>query len=115
MANYYNYGVPNGYPNVSLQQQAPQTMGLIEVRSEDEVLRYPVAPGNSVSFRNVTEPYIYTKTMVSQFGAPVVEKYRLVREGAPEPKEGPAYATKDELAALAATVAALAKKVPQDE
>jgi len=95
---YNNFGYPY------MQTQTPQN-SMIDVRSEDEVLRYPVAPGNSVSFRNVTEPYIYTKTMTSQFGQPVIEKYRLVKEGTPEA----------DLDALAATVGELMRKVAGDE
>ena len=102
---YNNFGYPY------MQTQTPQN-SMIDVRSEDEVLRYPVAPGNSVSFRNVTEPYIYTKTMTSQFGQPVIEKYRLVKEGTPEAEP---YARKADLDALAATVGELMRKVAGDE
>lgn len=104
---YYNYQT---FPNVGYQ--APQLPSLIEVSSEDEVARYPVAPGNSVHFRNVKEPFFYTKTMTSQFGQPIIEKYGRIEEAAPKPVE---YATKEELAALAAAVEKLTKKAKKDE
>lgn len=63
------------------QSQQIQSTGLISVRSIDEAMRYPVAPGNSVTFKDETAPYVYTKTMgFSQFDRPVFEKYRIIKE-----------------------------------
>jgi hypothetical protein len=63
------------------QQQQTQQTGLISVRSELEARNYPIAPGNSVTFKDETAPYVYTKTMgFSQLDMPVFEKYRLVKE-----------------------------------
>ena len=51
------------------------------IQNENEVLNYPVAPGNSVSFKHQTEPFIYIKTMgLSQFDRPKVVKYKLTEE-----------------------------------
>lgn len=70
------------------QQQAPQSGGFISVRSEAEARNYPVAYGNSVTFKDETAPYIYTKTMgYSQLDRPVFEKFKLIRESAQEPQE----------------------------
>ena len=45
---------------------------------------YPVAYGNSVTFKDENAPYIYVKTMgFSQLESPTFDKYRLVKE---EPK-----------------------------
>lgn len=53
----------------------------VSVRSKEEVINYPVALGNCVTFKHETEPYIYTKTMgFSQFDKPVIETIRLVKE-----------------------------------
>lgn len=116
MPNYFG-NMYNGYPQPMPQMQAaqmPQGEMLIPVKSDEEVIRYPIAPGNSLSFRSVTEPYIYTKTLTSQFSQPVVEKYRLVKEDAnAEPKV--VYATKDELDAVAAKVAELMRGAVKNE
>ena len=68
---------------VQPQQQAQQT-GFVNVRSEIEARNYPIVPGTSVIFKNENEPYIYTKTIISQLDMPTFEKYRLVKEDAQE-------------------------------
>ena len=62
--------------------QQNQSSGMImNIPNEDTARSYPVAPGNSVIFKDENAPYIYTKTMgFSQFDKPVFEKYRLVKE-----------------------------------
>lgn len=68
---------------MSVQGQQPQIQngGFVSVRNETEARGYPVAPGNSVTFKDETAPYVYTKTMgFSQLDRPIFEKYRLVRE-----------------------------------
>ena len=65
------------------QQQTPQIQngGFVSVRGEIEARNYPVAPGNSVTFKDETAPYVYTKTMgFSQLDTPTFDKYRLVKE-----------------------------------
>ncbi|GEM_PF-2988578 len=47
----------------AMQQQTAQTNGYITVRSEEEARNYRVAPGDSITFFNETEPYCYKKTM----------------------------------------------------
>lgn len=69
------------YPFYGQQNQQMQSNGLVSVRSIDEALRYPVAPGNSVTFKDETAPYIYTKTMgFSQLDRPIFERFRLIKE-----------------------------------
>lgn len=90
MANYNNYYPYNPYYSqpyqATAQQQQPQQIhngGYVSVRSEDEALMYPVAPGNSVTFINELAPYQYKKTMgFSQFDKPIFEKFRVVKEEA---------------------------------
>lgn len=80
-------------PQVQQQSYAPtqnqaQNGGFVPVRSEAEARAYPVAPGTSITFKNETAPYCYTKTMgFSQLEAPRFEKYRLVKEDEPETSE----------------------------
>lgn len=66
------------------QPQQTQSSGLISVRSAEEAHNYPVAPGNSVTFKDETAPYVYVKTMgFSQLDRPTFEKYLLVRQDEP--------------------------------
>lgn len=81
-----NYPFMNPYQ----PQMQQQNTGIISVRSEMEARNYPIAPGNSVIFKNESEPFIYTKTMgFSQLDQPVFECYRLVRETAQETVQAP--------------------------
>ena len=97
MPSYYNPYYPQGYyqPQQQMapapQMQAPaqttpqiQNGGFVSVRNEAEARNYPVAPGNSITFKDETAPYVYTKTMgFSQLDRPVFDKYRLVKEEIP--------------------------------
>lgn len=88
---------PTNYPylmqnqNYVPQQQQTQSP-FIPVRNEIEARNYPVAYGNSVTFKDENAPYVYSKTMgFSQLDKPVFEKYRLVKEDVQEeeiPKKG---------------------------
>lgn len=70
---------PYQYPFYSQANQP--SSGFVSVRSIQEAQNYPVAPGNSVMFRDEYAPYVYTKTMgQSQLDRPTFEKYRLVKE-----------------------------------
>lgn len=85
---YPNYF--NNYNGNYFNQPNPQIVnnGFVMVRSEAEARSYPVAYGNSVTFKDENSPFIYTKTCVSQLQPPVFEKYRLVKEEtktAPDP------------------------------
>ena len=79
------------------------TNNLIAVRSEAEARNYPIAPGNSITFKDETAPFVYTKTMgASPLDQPRFDKYRLVKEEAVEEKmETPSFVTHEELTTLA--------------
>ncbi len=87
---YYQYPIYNQAALQQLQnmQQAQanqqpqiQTNGIIPVRSIDDARNYPVAPGNSLTFKHETLPYIYTKTLgFSQLDQPIFEVFRLEKE-----------------------------------
>ena len=82
MPNYVNnpYMYQQMQPQMMPVQQI-QNSGFISVRSEMEARNYPVAPGNSITFKDETAPYVYTKTMgFSQLDRPNFEKYKLVKE-----------------------------------
>lgn len=77
------------------QQQQIQQSGFIPVASEEVARNYPVAPGNSVSFKNENAPYVYVKTMgYSPLDMPKFERFRLVKEdNAPERPSEPQQGT----------------------
>lgn len=105
----YNYNVnPYMYQQPMPQQQPLQIQngGFISVRSEQDARSYPVAPGNSVTFKDEMAPYVYTKTMgFSQLDRPIFEKYKLIKEEIPEDNPAPIDTTnqkklEDEIARL---------------
>lgn len=145
--NYSNYGTPfaNQYYAPVQQMQQPQQNytptqpqqnsqmqpvqiqngGFIPAPNEMYARNYPVAPGNSVTFKDESAPYVYTKTMgYNQLETPRFEKYRLVKEeDAPQtPVNAPTissndktmdlsrYALKTELEALQAKIEGIEKK-----
>lgn len=87
---------PMYYPQYNQQQQPQQPQvtqqvqngGFVAVKNEDEARNYLVAQGTSVTFRDESAPYIYTKTMgFSQLDQPVFEKFRLVKEDEAAPEK----------------------------
>ena len=83
---YQNYN-PNYYQQLQTANQAtqqPQQIqngGFVFVKDITEAMNYPVALGNSVTFKNESQPYIYTKTLgFSQLDQPIFEVFRLVKE-----------------------------------
>ena len=97
--------------------QAPiQQSGLILVQSEQEARAYPVAPGNSITFKDESQPYCYVKTMgFNQLDRPTFERYRLVKEDIPSvqetPERGAEYALKADMEALREELDALKEKL----
>ena len=88
MPNYYNPYFQQPQMNYQPQQTQIQNNGFISVPSEEVARNYPVAPGNSVTFKNENAPYVYTKTMgFSQLDRPSFEKYKLVKEDVEEVSE----------------------------
>lgn len=108
-----------------MQQPAIQQSGFVLVQSEQEARAYPVAPGNSITFKDESGPFCYVKTMsFNQLDRPTFERYRLVKEDAPsEARESPTtreqpsasksttYATKDDLGAIWDELDALKEKL----
>jgi len=96
--NYFpQYYQSNPYPmqmNVAptqAVQQVPasnqqiQNGGFVVARSENEVINYPVAPGNCVTFKIEGQPIVMEKSMgFSQLEAPHIKRFRLVEEDVPQ-------------------------------
>ena len=79
-----NYNPYFNQQNYQMMQNQTAQSPFISVRSEAEARNYPVAYGNSVTFKDETAPYVYCKTMFSQFDKPSFEKYRLIKEDSVE-------------------------------
>lgn len=111
--------------NQQMQQPAIQQSGFVLVQSEQEARAYPVAPGNSITFKDESQPYCYVKTMgFNQLDRPTFERYRLVKEdsvvtpqNAPTSADGAesskdtAYALKSDLGAIWSEIDAIKEKV----
>ena len=77
------------YPNY-YQNQQPQ-VSFMSIRGKDIAINYPIAPNNTIIFKDETAPYIYVKSMgFSPLEKPMMEIYKkedLMQEKAPEEKE----------------------------
>ena len=128
--NYQQQAYPQAQMQMTAQnQQQPQIQngGFIQVHDENEARNYPIAPGNSVTFKDENAPYVYTKTMgFSQLDRPIFEKYRLVKEediqtAQNQPVNAPNsqaanmidYALKTDLTALQAEIDTLKQRIEE--
>lgn len=136
-ASYPNYSYPQYQPSFQNTFQMPQgnttsgsqiqNGGFISVRSAQEAFNYPVALGNSVTFKDETAPFIYVKTRgFSQLEEPVFEQFQLVKVNtAQKPSESPTqvietqegkdtgYALKSDTAALWGEIETLKKQLSE--
>ena len=72
-----------GLQGQNTAQMPIQNGGLVSVHSEAEARNYPVAHGNSITFKDENAPYVYVKTMgFSQLDRPTFDRFRLVKEEA---------------------------------
>lgn len=81
--NPYQQNFQQQFPQQTQQNTQPQIQnsGFVSVRNIEEAFNWPIAPGNSITFKDENSPYIYTKTKgFSQLEAPIFEKFRLVKE-----------------------------------
>lgn len=120
----YNYYQPyyQQYQPYSANQQPQQIQngGFVSVRSAQEAFNYPVALGNSVTFKDETAPFIYVKTRgFSQLEEPVFEQFQLVKVdnsqkvAEPEQITSTEYALKSDLSALQQEIDLLKKKISE--
>lgn len=117
-ASYQQYQAPNY--QMAAQPQQIQNGGFVSVRSAQEAFNYPVALGNSVTFKDETAPFIYVKTRgFSQLEEPVFEQFQLVKvdnsQKVAEPAEATSteYALKSDISALKEEIDLLKKKVSE--
>lgn len=117
-ASYQQYQAPNY--QMATQPQQIQNGGFVSVRSAQEAFNYPVALGNSVTFKDETAPFIYVKTRgFSQLEEPVFEQFQLVKVDNSQKVAEPAqttsteYALKSDISALKEEIDLLKKKVSE--
>ena len=98
------------YQPTQILPQTQQPTSIIWVNNEREAQMYPVAPNNAVTLWNQTDPVVYLK-QADATGKPTLKTYDLVERttGASTATSAtdvktPAYATKDELSAVAASI-----------
>ena len=128
--NYQQQAYPQAQMQMTAQNQQTQPQiqngGFIQVHNEDEARNYPIAPGNSVTFKDENAPYVYTKTMgFSQLDRPIFEKYRLVKEDDMPTQNSPVsaeiaqqtdnidYALKTDLTALQTEIDTLKQRIEE--
>lgn len=119
--NYYQPYYQQYQPYSSNQQpQQIQNGGFVSVRSAQEAFNYPVALGNSVTFKDETAPYIYVKTRgFSQLEEPIFEQFQLVKVdnsqkvAEPEQTANAEYALKTDITVLQNEIDLLKKKISE--
>lgn len=119
-ASYQQYQAPNYQMAAQPQPMQIQNGGFVSVRSAQEAFNYPVALGNSVTFKDETAPFIYVKTRgFSQLEEPIFEQFQLVKVDNTQKAADPAqttsaeYALKSELSVLKEEIDLLKKKVSE--
>ena len=115
---YYQQVNPYQINQAQPIQQNQVNSGFINVRSAEEAFYYPVALGNSVTFKDETAPFIYVKTRgFSQFEEPIFEQFQKVdnsqKAAEPAQTESPEYALKADITALQNEIDLLKKKVSE--
>ena len=101
---------PMQQPQQFQPQQNPPAPSIVWVQSEQEALNFLVAPNSAVTLWDSNFPVVYLK-QADASGKPSMKIYDLVERNS-RPAQAPVtppveYATKDELAALAARLDAL--------
>ena len=85
---YQQYPQYQNFQQMPQQPQQIQNGGFISVHNIQEAINYPVAPGNSVTFKDENSPYIYVKTKgFSQLEEPTFKKFRLIEESDTQTQE----------------------------
>lgn len=114
----YPYMYPQQQIQQQVQQQIPQpSQSMMILPSEEDALKYPIAPGNSIMFKIENQPLIIEKSMgLSQLDSPMVRYIDLVPR---ETEEKVEYATKADIDQLREEIKALKrparKKEAEDE
>lgn len=111
--NYPNF---QNYPNYQPNYQQNYQQNMMVIATEEDALKYPIAPGNSIMFKIENQPLIIEKTMgLSQLDAPTIRYIDLV----PRDTNKVEYATKDDIEQLREEIKSMRrptrKKEAEDE
>lgn len=108
---------PNYYPMYQYQQPQQQTQSnIFAVAGDDDIRRFPVAPGHTVTFKIEGQPIIVEKSLgMSQFDTPHYERYRMIKEDMPEKAPAPDYALRSDLDAVAGELQQLREQIAKLE
>ena len=83
MYNPYYPTQSNVYPQQ--MNVAPTQNSSMMIATEEEVMKYPIAPGNTIPFKISGQPLIIEKSMgLSQFDSPKYKRFRVIEEGSEE-------------------------------
>ena len=108
---YQNYYQPTQMYQQPQQTPQIQNGGCVSVWAEQEARNCPVARGTSVTFRDETAPYIYTKSMgFGQQDTPIFEKYKKVEDESEPRNESTLKRIEDEIASLRNDINVLKKR-----
>ena len=109
---YYQF--PQFPQQLQVQQQQKPQPGFVVMPTEPDAMKYPIAPGNSITFKIENQPIMIEKTMgFSQFDSPVVKRYRIVEEDAPAPEPSPEFALKDDIDRLESEIEKIRSLLPK--
>lgn len=100
----------NYYPQYQpIQYQQQYTPTIMTLQSEEEALKYPIAPGNSIMFKIENQPLIIEKSMgLSQLDSPMIKYIDLVPRTT---EQKPDYALKEDLEQIREDIKALQDKL----
>ena len=119
---YENYRDPYQYqspyvPNLNMQNNSTQDNFFVSIPSEQDARNYLVAIGHTVIFKDENKPMVfYTKTVNSQFEAPIFKIFDMIERKQETPINAPqndkpmdlsTFVTKDEFGALQKELQAL--------
>ncbi len=119
---YENYRNPYQYqspyvPNLNMQNNSTQDNFFVSIPSEQDARNYLVAIGHTVIFKDENKPMVfYTKTVNSQFEAPIFKIFDMIERKQETPINAPqndkpmdlsTFVTKDEFGALQKELQAL--------
>jgi hypothetical protein len=110
-----NYYQPNYQQNFQNYQPNYQ-QNMMPIPTEEDALKYPIAPGNSIMFKIENQPLIIEKTMgLSQLDTPTIRYIDLV----PRETNKVEYATKEDIEQLREEIKSMRrparKKEAEDE
>jgi len=101
------------YPYQYYPMYPPQT-SIIWVSGEQEAQMYPIAPNNAVTLWDKNGGAVYVKS-ADATGKPTMKAYDLIERVSAQPQNVQEYATKSDLEALNAAIAAIREELKGEQ